>query len=69
MSSPNVVRRVMNVELTSRLAETKNVIFLNNDPVLEWLKDDVKKNRLFSKDGERVTRKQYFDLERCQVEF
>jgi len=55
MSSPNVVRRVMNVELTSRLAETKNVIFLNNDPVLEWLKDDVKKNRLFSKDGERVT--------------
>jgi hypothetical protein len=45
----------MNVELTSRLAEIKNVIFLNNDPVLEWMKDDVKKHRLFSTDGERVS--------------
>ena len=55
MSCPNNVRKVMNVEISSRLNENKAVIFINNDIVLEWWKDDVKKMRLFNSDGHHLT--------------
>ena len=51
MSNPNNVRKVMNVEISMRLQDKPNVEFINNDTVLEWWKDDVKKMRLFRSDG------------------
>lgn len=51
MSNPNNVRKVMNVEISMRLSDKPNVEFINNDTVLEWWKDDVKKMRLFRQDG------------------
>jgi hypothetical protein len=51
MSNPNNVRKVMNVEISMRLQGKPNVVFINNDFVLEWRKDDVKKKRLFVSDG------------------
>ena len=51
MSNPNNVRKVMNVEISMKLADNPNVQFINNDTVLEWWKDDVKKMRLFGSDG------------------
>ena len=51
MSNPNNVRKVMNVEITMRLQDKPNIEFINNDNVLEWWKDDVKKMRLFRSDG------------------
>ena len=51
MSNPNNVRKVMNVEISMRLQDKPNVEFINNDTVLEWWKDEVKKVRLFGKDG------------------
>lgn len=55
MSNPNNVRKVMNVEISSLLSDNKRVVFINNDIVLEWWKDEVKKNRLFSSDGHMLT--------------
>ena len=55
MSCPNNVRKVMNVEISSRLNDNESVIFINNDMVLEWWKDDVKKKRLFASDGYNLT--------------
>lgn len=55
MSNPNNVRKVMNVEISSRLTSNSRVIFINNDLVLEWWKDDVKRNRLFASDGQQLT--------------
>jgi hypothetical protein len=54
MSNPNNVRKVMNVEILSRLAGNERVVFINNDLVLEWWKDEVKRNRLFNSDGHQV---------------
>jgi len=51
MSNPNNVRKVMNVEISMRLQDKPNIEFINNDTVLEWWKDDVKKMRLFGSDG------------------
>ena len=51
MSCPNNVRKVMNVEISMKLQDKPNVEFINNDTVLEWWKDDVKKKRLFRHDG------------------
>ena len=51
MSNPNNVRKVMNVEISMRLQDKPNIEFINNDTVLEWWKDDVKKMRLFRPDG------------------
>jgi hypothetical protein len=45
---------VMNVEILSRLAGNERVVFINNDLVLEWWKDEVKRNRLFNSDGHQV---------------
>ena len=45
MSCPNNVRKVMNVEVSTRLSDVQNVTFINNDMVLEWWKDEVKKRR------------------------
>ena len=55
MSNPNNVRKVMNVEICSRLSSNASVVFINNDTTLEWWKDEVKRNRLFSSDGHRLT--------------
>ncbi len=55
MSNPNNVRKVMNVEISSRLASNDRVVFINNDTSLEWWKDEVKRNRLFSHDGHQLT--------------
>ena len=54
MSNPNNVRKVMNVEISSRLSNNDNIVFINNDIVLEWWKDEIKKNRLFGSDGHQV---------------
>lgn len=51
MSNPNNVRKVMNVEISMRLQDKASIEFINNDTVLEWWKDDVKKMRLFRADG------------------
>ena len=51
MSNPNNVRKVMNVEISMKLQDKPNIEFINNDTVLEWWKDDVKKMRLFGSDG------------------
>ena len=51
MSNPNNVRKVMNVEISMRLQDKANIEFINNDTVLEWWKDDVKKMRMFGSDG------------------
>ena len=51
MSNPNNVRKVMNVEICMRLQDKPSIEFINNDTVLEWWKDDVKKMRLFRPDG------------------
>ena len=51
MSNPNNVRKVMNVEISMKLQDKSNIEFINNDTVLEWWKDDVKKHRLFTSDG------------------
>jgi hypothetical protein len=45
----------MNVEISSRLSPNGRVVIINNDSVLEWWKDEVKRNRLFSSDGHQVT--------------
>ena len=55
MSNPNNVRKVMNVEISSRLSSNERVVFINNDTSLEWWKDEVKRNRLFSNDGHQLT--------------
>lgn len=55
MSNPNNVRKVMNVEISSRLTDNGRVVFINNDTVLEWWKDEVKRNRLFGSDGHQLT--------------
>lgn len=55
LSCPNNVRKVMNVEISSRLGDNDKVIFINNDTVLEWWKDEVKKHRLFNSDGHQLT--------------
>jgi len=51
LSNPNNVRKVMNVELQGRFRDKPNIELINNDAVLEWYKDDVKKKRLFRPDG------------------
>merc|ERR1712212_1281783 len=51
MSNPNNVRKVMNVEICMRLQDKPSIEFINNDTVLEWWKDDIKKMRLFRPDG------------------
>ena len=51
LSNPNNVRKVMNVELQGRFHNKPNIELINNDLVLEWYKDDVKKKRLFRQDG------------------
>ena len=55
MSCSNNVRKVMNVEISSRFNANQSVTFINNDLVLEWWKDDVKKMRLFCADGYNLT--------------
>ena len=55
MSCTNNVRKVMNVEISSRFNNNLCVTFINNDVVLEWWKDDVKKMRLFCSDGFSLT--------------
>ena len=55
MSCTNNVRKVMNVEISSRFNNNPSITFINNDLVLEWWKDDVKKMRLFCSDGFSLT--------------
>ncbi|XP_059095300.1 uncharacterized protein LOC131890047 isoform X2 [Tigriopus californicus] len=55
MSCPNSVRKVINVQLSMRLHDKKNIVSVNNDLVLEWFKDDVKKNRLVKSNGHELT--------------
>lgn len=55
MSASNSVRRVMNVQILSRLSQSPKVKIINNDSVLEWHKDEVKRDRLISKDGVSLT--------------
>ena len=55
MSCSNNVRKVMNVEISSRFNGNSAIMFINNDLVLEWWKDDVKKKRLFCSDGYNLT--------------
>ena len=55
MSCPNSVRKVINVQLSMRLHDNLNVTVINNDLVLEWYKDEVKRNRLFKSDGQKLT--------------
>lgn len=55
MSCPNSVRKVINVQLSMRLHEKKNIVSVNNDLVLEWFKDDVKRNRLVKSNGHELT--------------
>ena len=55
MSCPNNVRKVMNVEISSRLHDVPRVTLVNNDAVLQWWDDDVKKMRLFGSDGHHLT--------------
>ena len=45
----------MNVEISSRFNGNSAIMFINNDLVLEWWKDDVKKKRLFCSDGYNLT--------------
>ena len=56
MAAPNTVRRCMNVQLLTRLSSAANVRVLNNDRVLEWYKDEKKRNSLYSaEDGKTLT--------------
>ena len=45
----------MNVEITMKLQNHPNIVFINNDTVLQWWKDEVKKARLFGSDGYHLT--------------
>ena len=45
----------MNVDISTRFNDNQSVILINNDLVLEWWKDDIKKMRLFCTDGHSLT--------------
>ena len=55
MSVPNSVRRVMNVQISSRLYEKKRIFTINNDELLEWGKDEDKRDCLLRIDGRTLT--------------
>ena len=67
MSEPNCVRRCMNVQLMTRLASTK-VKTLQNDSVLEWFKDEAKRDRLIASDGISLTDSAFNDLVKLWTE-
>ncbi|XP_040580648.1 uncharacterized protein [Lepeophtheirus salmonis] len=51
LSFPNNVRKVMNVQISSRLRENSKVFFLNNDHVLDCLQDEDKMLALYTENG------------------
>lgn len=55
MSNPNNVRKVINVQITSRLYENSRVTLINSDPVLVWDQDEEKKKNLMQSDGYHLT--------------
>lgn len=54
MSNPNNVRKVINVQITSRLYENSRVTLLNSDPVLCW-EDEERRKDLMQSDGYHLT--------------
>ena len=45
MSNPNNVRKVMNVEIASRLSDRPAVKIINNDEWCKWSQTDEEKKR------------------------
>ena len=56
MANPNNVRKVINVQITSRLYENPRVSLINSDKALEWGEDVGRLNRLMEGDGYHLTR-------------
>jgi len=55
MGYPNNVRKVMNVQIGTRFYNSGRVSTLNNDSVLEWWKDEVKRDKLLRPAGTELT--------------
>ena len=55
MANPNNVRKVINVQITSRLYENPRVTLINSDQILEWGDDNTKLNEMMSPDGHQLT--------------
>ena len=55
MSNPNNVRKVINVQITSRLYENSRVTLINSDQVLGFDNDEEKKEKLIQSDGYHLT--------------
>ncbi len=68
MSLPNSVRRVMNVQVSTRLYDRDGVVMINNDEVLEWYEEEEKRDKLFHPDGVTLTKEGEEVLERLWVE-
>ena len=56
MGNPNNVRKVINVQITSRLYENSRVGLVNSDKILDWGDDDVRLNQLVTGDGATLTK-------------
>lgn len=54
MSNPNNVRKVINVQITSRLYENSRVTLINSDPILGWDHEEKRKDLMLS-DGYHLT--------------
>ena len=55
MANPNNVRKVINVQITSRLYENPRVSLINSDKALEWGEDVSRLNLLMEGDGYHLT--------------
>ena len=54
MSNPNNVRKVINVQITSRLYENSRVALINSDSILCW-DDEERRKELMQSDGYHLT--------------